>query len=102
MGLIVVLGLCLIYVPIVILIGYIITKGRKKYEFDKYISYLKKHNDKKGIIIAYLNKIIVGLNIMILGFYMSEELENETALRYLIIFTILTIIITYFNKKNKR
>ena len=39
---------------------------------------------------------------MILGFYMSEELENDTALRYLIIFTILTIIITYFNKKNKR
>ena len=99
---IVILGLCLIFIPPMVLIGYIITKGRKKHRFDKYIEYLKKHNDKKGIILAYAHKIIVGITIMLLGFYMSEDLENEVALKYLIIFTILTIIITYFYKKNKR
>jgi len=99
---IVVLGLCLLFTPPIILVGYIITKGRKKYKFDKYITYLKKNNDKKGIILAYLYRIIIGITIMLLGFYMSEELNNDIALKYLIIFTILTIVITYFYKKNKR
>lgn len=102
MGIIVVLGLCLIFFPIIILISYIITHTRKKTSFDKHLEIVKSKKGLFGVIIAYLSKILLGLSISLLGFYMSEELDNEYALKYLIISLVFYIIVRYFDKRNKR
>ena len=101
MGLVVVLGLCLIFAPLLIVAAYFITKGKKKYVFDKHVALVKANKGTLGVIVAYLDKLFLGSSMVSLGFLMSEELDNDYALKILVISLVLYIIVRYFDKKNK-
>lgn len=101
-GFIVILGLCITFVPAIIFANYIFTKVNKKTRFDTHLEIVKDKKGTLGVIIAYAERILFGLTICSLGVVFSEFYRNEKAIEVLIISVILYIIVKFFDEKNEK
>ena len=101
-GFVVILGLCVTFVPVIIFAHYIFTKVSKKTKFDAHLEIVKDKKGTLGVVIAYIERILFGLTICSLGVVLSENYKNETAIEILIISVILYVIVKFFDEKNEK
>lgn len=101
-GIVVILGLCITFVPAIIFAHYIFTKVSRKTKFDTHLEIVKDKKGTLGVIVAYAERILFGLTICSLGVVFSEYYKNETAIEVLIISVILYVIVKFFDEKNEK
>ena len=101
-GIIVILGLCITFVPAIIFAHYIFTKVSKKTKFDTHLEIVKDKKGTFGVVIAYAERILFGLTVCSLGVVLSEYYKNEKAIEVLIISVILYVIVKFFDEKNEK
>lgn len=98
-GIIVVVGLCLTFLPIILFCHYILKHVTIKTNFDIHLEMVSSKKGILGKIIAYLCKILFALTISSFGLWMSEIFTNEKYLTIFVISLILYIIVKYFDEK---
>lgn len=101
-GIVSILGICLIFVPIIIYFKYLMGHVKDKTKFDYHLELVKDKKGKFGIVIAYSEKILMGLLMCLVGILMSEFFTNETVFISVVIILILYIIVKYFDEKNEK
>ena len=101
-GIIVILGLCITFVPAIIFAHYIFTKVSKKTKFDTHLEIVRDKKGTFGVVIAYAERILFGLTVCSLGVVLSEYYKNEKAIEVLIISVILYVIVKFFDEKNEK
>lgn len=98
---IVLFGMCLTFTPIVIFVWYLLTSMRSKKAFAYHLEKVKDKKNNLGVIIAYIDKILLGILIVFLGLYFSSFFSNTICLELFIACLILYIIIHFFDEKNE-
>ncbi len=98
-GIVVILGMCLTFVPVVLFVNYLFTHVSKKTKFDYHLELVKDKKGKVGIFVAYLERVLFGIVISSLGIWMSEYFESDLVLQFFILSLAAYIIIWYFNEK---
>jgi ABC-type Mn2+/Zn2+ transport system permease subunit len=101
-GIVVILGLCVTFIPAIIFANYIFTKVSKKTKFDTHLEIVKDKKGTLGVVIAYAERLLFGLTISSLGVVLSEYYKNETAIEVLIISVVLYVIVKFFDEKNEK
>lgn len=101
-GIVVILGLCITFIPAIIFAHYIFTKVSKKTKFDTHLEIVKDKKGTFGVVIAYAERILFGLTVCSLGVVLSEYYKNEKAIEVLIISVILYVIVKFFDEKNEK
>ena len=101
-GLVVIIGLCVTFIPAILFAHYIFTKVNKKTRFDSHIEIVKDKKGIFGVVIAYVERLLFGLTICSLGIVLSDYYRNETAIEILIISVILYVIVKFFDEKNEK
>lgn len=99
-GVITVLGLCIIFVPLIQFCNYLLNHVMKKMPFDEHLERLKD-NSKVMRLLAYCERVLYGITISSLGYWMSEYFQNSTVFVILVISLVLYIIVKYFDYKNE-
>lgn len=95
-------GLCITFLPALLYFKYLLSHVSTKTKFDYHLELVKDKKGRLGIIIAYLERIILGIYISSLGILMSEFFDNDTVLKILIISLVLYIIVKYIDEKNEK
>ncbi len=98
-GIVVILGMCLTFVPVVLFVNYLFTHVSKKTKFDYHLELVKDKKGKVGVFVAYLERVLFGTVISSLGIWMSEYFESDLVLQFFILSLVAYIIIWYFNEK---
>ncbi len=101
-GVVIVLGLCITFFPVLMYFNYLMTHVSKKTRFDYHLELVEDKKGKLGISIAYLERILFGSCIISLGVMMSEFFTNGGVFRLFIVLFISYIIIKYFDEKNEK
>lgn len=101
-GLIVVLGLCLIFVPVLTYVRYLLTHVRQNTKFDVHLAKVKDKKGTIGIIIAYLERVLYGILFISIGVLFSECFASEVAFTSTIISVTLYIIVKWIDEKNEK
>lgn len=99
--LIVLSGMCLVFLPALCYVGYLLSsvKGQKK--FDYHVEKVKDKHGQVGVMIAYIDKILLGLWIICLGLYLSSYFVNDIAFDVFLVSLIFYIIIRFIDNKNE-
>ena len=100
-ALIVIFGLCIIFLPIGIFVSFLFKRVKNKTRFDYHLELVKDRKGTFGVVIAYLERILFGATIMTFGFDLSNYFQVPIFLKLFIIFLVLYIIVKYFDKKNE-
>lgn len=98
-GLVVILGLCLVFLPFVQLCHYLLKHVIKKTKFDMHLERIKEQGPLSTGI-AYAERIVYGLLVSSFGFWMSEIFNNSMAFIVVVLSLVAYIIIKYFDCKN--
>lgn len=101
-GIITISGLCITFFPVAMYFNYLMIHVSKKTQFDYHIEIVNDKKGKKGVIIAYLERILLGIGISSLGILMSEFFRNEFVFQILIITFVFYVIVRYFDEKNEK
>ena len=101
-GFIIITGLCLTFIPLVMYVNYLFKHIKEPTKFDKHIELIRDKKGKKGIAIAYLNRILLGTLISSFGLLMNSLFKNETLLIIVIISLVMYIITTYIDNNNEK
>jgi ABC-type Mn2+/Zn2+ transport system permease subunit len=101
-GFVVIIGLCITFVPVVIFAKYVFDKVSKETRFDSHLAIVKDKKGTVGVLIAYLERILFGTVICSSGIVLSEYFRNKTAIEILIVSVILFIIVRFFDEKNEK
>ena len=101
-GIVVIIGLCVTFIPAIIFAHYVFTKVSRKTKFDTHLELVKDKKGTFGVVIAYAERILFGLTICSLGVTLSDYYKNETAIEVLIISVILYVIVKFFDEKNEK
>ncbi len=101
-GIIVLVGLCITFVPIIIYFKYLLTHIKNKTRFDYHIELVKDKKGKLGVYLAYTERILFGVLLGNLGILMSECFDNENLFMSFVIVLVLYIMIKYFDEKNEK
>lgn len=101
-GIITVLGLCLTFLPIILYFKYLLIHVSKKTSFDYHLELVRDKKGKIGVVIAYLERIIFGVVICLLGILMSEFFTNEVIFKCLVISIVCYVMLKYFDEKNEK
>lgn len=99
---IVVIGLCITFVPILMYFKYLMTHVSKKTRFDYHLELVRDKKGNKGVFIAYLERILFGGTIGSFGILMSEYFTNEVVLKIFVVMLIFYIIVKYFDEKAEK
>lgn len=99
---IVLLGLCMTFVPALLYFKYLLTHATKKTAFDYHLELVKDKKGNFGVAIAYLEKIAFGIMVCSLGILMSEFFNQDTILKVFIVSLVIYIILKYFDEKNEK
>jgi len=100
-GIIVIVGLFFTISPAIMYFTYLLKHVKRKTSFDYHVELVKDKKGKKGIIIAYLERILFGTLICIFGILLSEFFKNELALKLFVLNLVIYIIVKYFDVKNE-
>ncbi len=101
-GIVIIVGLCITFFPAIMYFNYLLTHVSKKTRFDYHIELVDDKKGKFGIIVAYLERILFGLLVSLIGIWMSDFFTNELFFQLLVIVLILYIIVKYFDEKNEK
>ncbi len=97
-GILTIIGLCLVFLPVVLYCNYLLKHVVKKTKFDQHIEMM--NNNKLFIVIAYLERILFGIFISSFGFWMSEIFSNSVVFVIVILSFVFYVIVKYFDMKN--
>ncbi len=101
-GLIVIVGLCISFVPVIIFVHYLFTHIKKKTRFDYHLELVKDKKGTFGVVIAYAERILFATVIISLGILLSEFFQNQIFLNIFIVSLVLFILVKYFDEKNEK
>lgn len=101
-GIITILGLCLTFLPVFIYFNYLLTHVSKKTNFDYHIDIVRDKKGNKGVIIAYLERILYGAAIVSFGILLSEYFSNEAMFACVVVISILYVIVKWIDEKNEK
>ena len=101
-GIVIITGLCITFAPVLIYFSYLMNHVSKKTRFDYHIELVNDKKGKIGVGIAYLERILFGSTICLLGILMSEFFVNEYIFQLFVISFIAYVIIKYFDEKNEK
>lgn len=101
-GLVSIIGICLIFVPVLIYFKYLMIHVKTKTKFDYHLELVNDKKGKFGVVVAYTTKILFGLLLCLLGILMSEYFTNESIFIVFVVILILYIITRYFDEKNEK
>lgn len=99
---IVILGLCITFIPVIIFINYLLNKVNKKTRFDYHLELVKDKKGNIGIIIAYFERILFGIVVSSFGVLLSEFFQNNYIKDILIISSITYVFVKYIDEKNTK
>lgn len=101
-GLIIIIGLCITFVPVIVFFNYLLNHVSKKTRFDYHLELVTDKKGKVGIFFAYAERILFGSTISLLGILMSEFFVNDLIFQMLVISLVLYIIVKYIDEKNEK
>lgn len=101
-GFITILGLCLTVLPVFMYFNYLLTHVSKKTSFDYHLEIVKDKKGDKGVVIAYLERILYGAAIVSFGILLSEYFANEAMFACVVITSILYVIVKWIDEKNEK
>lgn len=100
--LVVVLGMIITIVPVIYYFSYLLRHINGKTKFDYHIDIVKDKKGFKGVVIAYLEQILLAFLVTSFGLLMSNNFDSDILLKILIITLILFIIVKYFDERNEK
>jgi len=101
-GIVVILGLCLTFLPVFIYFNYLLTHVSKKTSFDYHLEIVKDKKGKYGVLIAYLERILYGAAIVSFGILLSEFFQSEAMFVAVVISSILYVIVKWIDENNEK
>lgn len=99
---IVLLGLCITFAPVIIYFNYLLTHVSKKTNFDYHLEIVNDKKGKIGMAIAYLERILYGIAITSFGILLSEYFKSEEMFAVVVISAILYVIVKWIDEKNEK
>ena len=99
-GFLVIVGLCLVFLPFIQLCHYLLKHVVTKTKFDNHLDNVKEKGTF-GKVLAYAERIVYGLFVSCFGFWMSELFNNNVAFIVVVLSLVAYVIIKYFDKKNE-
>lgn len=101
-GFIIILGLCLTFLPVFMYFNYLLTHVNKKTPFDHHLDIVRDKKGQFGVIIAYLERILYGAALVSFGILFSEYFNNEAVFAVVIISSVLYVIVRWIDEKNEK
>lgn len=101
-GLIVIVGMCIAFIPAIIFVNYLFTHIKRKTRFDYHLELVKDKKGTFGVIIAYAERILFAITIISLGVLLSEFFQNQLFLNLFIVSLVLFVVAKYFDEKNEK
>lgn len=101
-GIIIILGLCLTFLPVFIYFNYLLTHVSKKTNFDYHLDIVRDKKGNKGVVIAYLERILYGAAIVSFGILLSEYFQSEVMFACVVVISILYVIVKWIDEKNEK
>lgn len=101
-GLIVIVGLCITFFPVICFIKYLMNRVKVNTDFDNHVRLVNDKKGSLGVAIAYVNKVILSMTICSLGIFMSSFFENEIFGEIFIISLILYLIVNYIDNYDEK
>lgn len=101
-GIITILGLCLTFLPVFIYFNYLLTHVSKKTNFDYHLDIVRDKKGNKGVVIAYLERILYGAAIVSFGILLSEYFQSEAMFACVVVISILYVIVKWIDEKNEK
>ena len=101
-GIVVIIGLCITFIPVLFYFNYLMNHVNKKTRFDYHLELVNDKKGKLGIVVAYVERILVGITISLFGIEMSEFFTNEIIFQIFVICFVLYVIVKYFDEKNEK
>ena len=101
-GIIVILGLCLTFLPVVLYVNYLLSRVSKTTPFDTHLEIVKDKKGDFGVAIAYLERILYGTAIVSFGILLSEYFNSESMFVVVVLSSILYVIVKYIDEKNEK
>lgn len=101
-GLIIILGLCLTFLPVLMYFNYLLTHVSKKTSFDYHVDIVRDKKGDFGVAIAYLERILYGAAIVSFGILLSEFFATESMFVCVVVTSILYVIVKWIDEKNEK
>jgi hypothetical protein len=101
-GFIIILGLCLTFLPAFMYFNYLLTHVSKKTQFDYHLDIVRDKKGKKGVVIAYLERILYGIAIISFGILFSEYFTSESMFMLVVVSSVLYVIVKWIDEKNEK
>ena len=101
-ALITIFGICITFIPVVFFVHYLFKKVKTKTRFDYHLELVGDRKGKFGIIIAYLERILLSSLFIVGGIHMSEFFQIEFLTTLLVILVVLYAIVKYFDVNNEK
>lgn len=99
---VVILGLCITFAPVVMYFNYLLTHVSKKTNFDYHLEIVTDKKGKFGIVIAYLERILYGTAITSFGILLSEYFKSEEMFAVVVVSAISYVIVKWIDEKNEK
>lgn len=101
-ALIIILGICITFIPIIFFVHYLFTHVKKKTRFDYHIELVRDKKGWFGVFVAYGERILLSSLFIVAGIHMSEFFQIE-GLNILFVFLIVIYsIFKFFDIKNEK
>lgn len=101
-GIIILLGLCITFIPVIIYFNYLMAHVSKKTRFDYHLELVTDKKGRVGVFIAYLERILFGSTVSLFGILLSEFFTNDLIFELFVISLVMYIIVRYFDEKNEK
>lgn len=101
-GFIIILGLCITFLPVFIYFNYLLTHVSKKTEFDYHLDLVRDKKGNFGIAIAYIERLLYGTSIVSFGILLSEYFANEVIFVCVVVSSVLYVIVKWIDEKNEK
>lgn len=101
-GIIILLGMCITFVPVIFFVRYLMIRISKVTEFDEHVNLVKDKKGSIGVAMAYINKIMLACTVTNLGVFMCTYKESFVALEIFVISFVLYIICNYLDNYNEK
>lgn len=99
---IIILGLCITFLPPLLYLNYLLTKVSKKTRFDAHLNIVRDKKGNYGVGLAYLERILFGVVISSMGILMSEFFDNDMILQIFVISLVGYVIVRYLDNINEK
>ena len=101
-ALITIIGIVITFIPVAFFVHYLFKKVRTKTRFDYHKELVKDKKGNLGIVVAYLERILLSSLFIVGGIHMSEFFQIEALTTTFVILVVLYCIIKYFDVKNEK